>query len=146
MLLNVFILAAVLVVLLLVLPNVRNSMKQQTQNYLYDITVSSGDMLSLVAAGSSVEETLQTDVLSQLIGDVGIKGVESSYAYVVRLTKRMDERFEKVEQRFEKMEQHLETVQHDVNACKLEKDTISILIKKSEQLEKRIEELERKTA
>lgn len=37
-------------------------------------------------------------------------------------------------------------MQKELNACKLEKDTIEILIRKIDQLEKRIEELERKTA
>lgn len=89
MLLNVFILAAVAVVILLILPNVKDSMRQQTQNYLYDITVSSGEMVSLVAEGSSMEETLQTEVLRELVGEVGIKDVESSYAYVVAPDKTM---------------------------------------------------------
>lgn len=82
-LLNVLVFAAVLILILLILPNVRSSMKQQTQNYLYDITVASGEKINLAAENSSLEETLQTDVLTQLVGDVGIEGVKSSYAYVV---------------------------------------------------------------
>lgn len=89
LLLNVFILAAVLVMLLLILPNVRNSMKQQTQNYLYDITVSAGERVGMAAAAAGMEEALQTDVLEQLVGGVGIKGVESSYAYVVAADRTM---------------------------------------------------------
>ena len=53
---------------------------------------------------------------------------------------------ERTNKRFDKIEARLESMQHEINACKLEKDTISLLIKKSDQLEKRIEELEKKTA
>ena len=56
-----------------------------------------------------------------------------------RIYARMDSRFDKIVAR-------LESMQHEINACKLEKDTISLLIKKIDQLEKRIEELEKKTA
>ncbi len=42
-----------------------------------------------------------------------------------RIYARMDSRFDKIEVR-------LESMQHEINACKLEKDTISILIKKIE--------------
>ena len=37
-------------------------------------------------------------------------------------------------------------MQHDINACKLEAGTLDILLRKIDQLEKRIEELEQKTA
>ena len=39
-----------------------------------------------------------------------------------RIYARMDSRFDKIEAR-------LESMQHEINACKLEKDTISLLIK-----------------
>ena len=43
-------------------------------------------------------------------------------------------------------EKRLESMQYDINACKMTEDTVEILIRKIDQLEKRIEELERKTA
>lgn len=43
---------------------------------------------------------------------------------------------ERTNKRFDRIEKQLETMQHDINACKLEKDTISLLIKKIDQLEK----------
>ncbi len=39
---------------------------------------------------------------------------------------------ERTNKRFDKIENQLEIMQHEINACKLEKDTISILIKKIE--------------
>ncbi len=39
---------------------------------------------------------------------------------------------ERTNKRFDKIENRLESMQHEINACKLEKDTISILIKKIE--------------
>ena len=53
---------------------------------------------------------------------------------------------ERTNKRFDKIENQLEIMQHEINTCKLEKDTISLLIKKIDQPEKRIEELEKKTA
>ena len=56
---------------------------------------------------------------------------------------RMEERTNK---RFDKIENQLEIMQHEINACKLERESIGLLIKKIDQLERRIEELEKKTA
>lgn len=83
MLFTVSIMVAVLVLVLLILSNVKSSMKAQTQNYLYDITVSSGEKLQQEVEGGSLEEALNTDTLARLVGDVGLEGIDSSYAYVV---------------------------------------------------------------
>lgn len=80
---TVSIMVAVLVLVLLILTNVKRSMKAQTQNYLYDITVSSGEKLQQETEGSSLEEALNADTLARLVGDVGLEGIDSSYAYVV---------------------------------------------------------------
>lgn len=56
---------------------------------------------------------------------------------------RMEERTNK---RFDKIDNSLESMQHDVNACKMERESVSILIKKIAQLKKRIEELEKRIA
>ncbi len=40
-----------------------------------------------------------------------------------RINRRTDERFDKIETR-------LESMQHEINACKLERDLIGLLIKK----------------
>lgn len=48
-----------------------------------------------------------------------------------RINKRMDQRFERIEAR-------LDSMQHEINACKLERDSVSLLIKRMDQLEERI--------
>ena len=53
---------------------------------------------------------------------------------------------ERANNRFNKIENKLDLIQHEVNACKLERESVSLLLKKIDQHEKRIEELERKTA
>lgn len=53
---------------------------------------------------------------------------------------------ERTNKRFDKIENELELLHHEVNACKLERESIGLLIKKIDQLEKRIEELEKRTA
>ena len=45
-----------------------------------------------------------------------------------RINKRMDRRFERIEERLDSMK----------HACKLERDSVSLLIKKIDQLEARI--------
>ena len=56
-----------------------------------------------------------------------------------RINKRMDERFNK-------MEACMDAMRHEVNACKLERESISLLIKKVDQHEKLIEKMEKRTA
>ncbi|MCM1038566.1 MAG: methyl-accepting chemotaxis protein [Roseburia sp.] len=77
------IVGVVVVLLFLILPNVKNSMKNLTQNYLYDITVSAGERINLAAAESDMETILNAESLKQLVGSIGLEGVDSSYAYVV---------------------------------------------------------------
>lgn len=73
----------VAVLLFFILPNVKSNMKDLTQNYLYDITVSAGERIDLMISETDAESVLRTDSLNLLIGNVGIKGIKSSYAYVV---------------------------------------------------------------
>lgn len=58
----------------------------------------------------------------------------------------MERTREILERQINRIEDRMESMQHDINACKLEKGTLDILIKKTDQLEKRLEELERKSA
>lgn len=77
------IIAVVMILLFLILPNVKKSMKELTQNYLYDITVSAGERIDLAISGKNMETILGTESLRQLVGNVGIEDIDSSYAYVV---------------------------------------------------------------
>ncbi len=78
------IVGVVAVLLLLILPNVKSSMRELTQSYLYDITVSAGERIELAAEESgNLEETLSAESLKELVGNVGLKGIDSSYTYVV---------------------------------------------------------------
>lgn len=52
----------------------------------------------------------------------------------------------KMNARFDKIDLKLDSMQHEINACKLEGGTLEILLRKIDQLEKRIEELEQRTA
>lgn len=47
-----------------------------------------------------------------------------------RIHKRMDECFAQVDNHFDKMESRLESMRHEVNACKLERDSVGLLLKK----------------
>ncbi len=63
-----------------------------------------------------------------------------------RMEDRINKRFDTVDDRFDKIEARMEIMQHEINACKLDHETISLLIKKVNQHDQRIEELEKKTA
>lgn len=77
------IIGVVVILLFLILPNVKKSMKDLTQNYLYDITVSAGERINLAASESDIETVLDAESLNRLVGSIGLEGVASSYAYVV---------------------------------------------------------------
>lgn len=77
------IIGVVVILLFLILPNVKNSMKDLTQNYLYDITVSAGERINLAASESGIETVLDAEALNRLVGSIGLEEVSSSYAYVV---------------------------------------------------------------
>ena len=47
-----------------------------------------------------------------------------------RIEERINKRFDAEDKRFDKIENHLEIMQHEVNACKLERESIGLLIKK----------------
>lgn len=45
-----------------------------------------------------------------------------------KVEERTNKRFDEIDNRFNKLDARLEAMQHDINACKLEKDTVSILL------------------
>lgn len=47
-----------------------------------------------------------------------------------KLEDRINARFEAVDRRFDRIDAQLEAMQHEVNACKLERESVSLLIKK----------------
>lgn len=61
---------------------------------------------------------------------------------ISRVEIRMEKRFDAVDERFERVENELEQLHHEVNACKFEKDTIQLLIKRDDQLEERLDDQE----
>ena len=62
------------------------------------------------------------------------------------LVEEMGEMEERMNRRFEKVDNTLEQMKHEINACKLDKDTVALLVKKTTELDKRVEILEIKTA
>ena len=47
-----------------------------------------------------------------------------------RMEDWINKRFDAVDERFDKIGARLETMQHEINACKLERESIGLLIKK----------------
>lgn len=76
------ILMAVLL-LFLVIPKARELMGNTTQNYLHDVTISYGMMLEEKIHSDGSEQALEEDNLNRMLSGVGIKGIDSSYVYVM---------------------------------------------------------------
>lgn len=75
--------AVAVILLLLMLSNVKESMRDLTQNYLYDLTLSVGERINFAASANGTAATLNPKPLEKLLGGVGLEGIASSYAYVV---------------------------------------------------------------
>ena len=57
---------------------------------------------------------------------------------VTNILEDMERMENRINRRFEGIEDRLESMQHEINACKLERDSVSLLIGKVDQLERRI--------
>lgn len=68
-----------LTILIIVIPSVQKLIKNQTQNYLYDVAVSNGALLETF----DNFDVSNYDDLKEFFEDVKVKGISSSYAYVV---------------------------------------------------------------
>lgn len=64
-------------------PNVKKEMASMARNYLYDLSVSYGMMLEEQLEAIGIDETLSVENLNDDLNGVGVRGVESSYVYVV---------------------------------------------------------------
>ena len=62
------------------------------------------------------------------------------------ILEEMDKMEGRINKRFDKIEAQMEAMQHEINACKLERESVGLLLKKIDQLETRIAELEKKVA
>lgn len=63
--------------------NSKKNYREVTHNYLYDLAASHGRTMELLLHEEGEEKALQADTLAAALADVGLTGVESSYAYVV---------------------------------------------------------------
>lgn len=64
-------------------PNVKEEIASITQNYLQDLSISYGMVVEDEIENIGLEKALTKEELERHLGDVGLRGVESSYVYVV---------------------------------------------------------------
>lgn len=64
-----------------IIPVTQDNLTENTYNYMYDVAKAYGEMLD--AAVMIDEATLQPENLAELVGDISINDIPSSYAYVV---------------------------------------------------------------
>ncbi len=67
----------------LIIPKVKSSMRELTENYLYDLTVATATAIERDASTAGKFAVLADTLLSDKLEGVGLQGVESSYAYAV---------------------------------------------------------------
>ena len=82
-LVDIVILIMMIVLLANVVPKAQRSMKNTTQNYLADMALAYGTMIENECADNGNETELTPDELKSQLAEVGVKGITSSYAYVV---------------------------------------------------------------
>ena len=82
-LVDIVILIMMIVLLANVVPKAQRSMKNTTQNYLADMALAYGTMIENECADNGNETELTPDELKSQLAEVGVKGIKSSYAYVV---------------------------------------------------------------
>lgn len=64
-------------------PNVKSNIRQICKNYLEDMAVAYGGIMEEEVLRSGKEQALGIDFLNASMSEVGLEGIESSYAYVV---------------------------------------------------------------
>lgn len=79
----IVVLITVIINLWTVIPNVRKNICGIAQNYLLDSASAYGRLVDEACALSAADKILNRDALELVIGNAGLKGNESSYAYVV---------------------------------------------------------------
>lgn len=71
---------ATVIILVLLVPESKRAILDQTENYLRDVTVSNGATLEMMRKQIMLKNS---DSLRSAFKDVGLEGIDSSYAYVV---------------------------------------------------------------
>lgn len=71
---------AVVIILALVIPEAKSTLLDQTKNYLHDVTVSNGATLEMMRKQVKLKDP---EALKDSFQNVGLDGIDSSYAYVV---------------------------------------------------------------
>lgn len=61
----------------------KDNYREMVHNYLYDLTVAYGQEIDTIIAEEGIEAALSPEMLDLVLNEVGIKGVEGSYAYIV---------------------------------------------------------------
>lgn len=74
---------AIAINLFFLVPNVGDVIEQQNKNYLLDIATTSGYTLEAMLEGSSADEVFAYESLARVYEGLGIKGMDTSYTYVV---------------------------------------------------------------
>ncbi len=70
------------ILVLIFLPRIQEIVSSNAENYMYDMAVTHGEALEKEVALAGATQALSSTMLADMFQNVGIKGVDSSYAYV----------------------------------------------------------------
>lgn len=77
------ILVTVTLILVASIPSAKTSLKNTTRNYMLDMATTNGELVDTAIEAYGESYVLREDYLNDMMKDVGVKGVKSSYAYLV---------------------------------------------------------------
>lgn len=77
------IVATVAIMLATVIPKSKSTVSELTKNYMVDVAMVTGESLDVEISEASFEQIMSAENLGNNVGNVTIKGVDSSYTYVV---------------------------------------------------------------
>lgn len=75
--------ATVITMLLITVPSIRSNVTGTIQNYMNDMALLAGDAMERKIQYAGEEDAFATEELEDLVGDISISGMSSSYAYIV---------------------------------------------------------------
>lgn len=72
------------IILMVFVPYTEKILGNETQNYMLDLTVSSGTVLEEMIKEKGFNNAMDYEELKSVFSSVGLKGIDSSYAYIVK--------------------------------------------------------------
>lgn len=113
-----------LVTMLLLIPNVQSTIRNQMGNYMYDVVTSNGIVLEDLQENGDFNNSV---VMSKTFSTVGLQGVKSSYAYIVNRDGSIVYHPEKEKIGTKEDHQEIKDVLTDINMGKRDETSVELV-------------------